>query len=250
MGLWLTLFCILLLIVYDEIHLRILAIAVGGDIETKLNHFGRAQVNFFSRMLRMARVYAGLRINMDPAQKFELPKTFIVVSNHQSLVDIAVLACALPRHTVCFVAKKELKFGIPAFSFSLRNGGHALINRAGDFKNTYRELTKLAKRTRYGACPAVFPEGTRSQDGRVRRFHSAAIRILMAYAQVPLVSIAMNGGYQISCLKDLIRNLSSCVYQVKILSIYPWAKNRQGVQEIIKKTEAEISAQVRLWQQK
>jgi hypothetical protein len=48
MGLWLTLFCILLLIVYDEIHLRILAIAAGGDIETKLNYFGRAQVNGFS----------------------------------------------------------------------------------------------------------------------------------------------------------------------------------------------------------
>ena len=124
-----------------------------------------------------------------------LPERFLILSNHQSLVDIAVLAYAFPRHNVRFVAKKELGRGVPGISFMLRNGGHALIDRRGSFRESQAKLIQLARFSRREpVCPAIFPEGTRSREGRVKKFHSAAVRTILAHHPLPAVSVAVRRG--------------------------------------------------------
>jgi 1-acyl-sn-glycerol-3-phosphate acyltransferase len=170
------------------------------------------------------------------------------LSNHQSLVDIAVLAYAFPRHNVRFVAKKELGRGVPGISFMLRNGRHALIDRRGGFRETEAELIRLARFSRREPiCPAVFPEGTRAREGRVKKFHSAAVRTILTHHALPTVSVAVNGGYRIARLMNLLRNLRGCVYRVRLLSLYPPPAKRGDVQVMLRQAHDEIERQVNEW---
>ncbi len=110
-----------------------------------------------------------------------------------------------------------------------------------------REMVKLAKRTRQGVCPTVFPEGTRTSTGRVGQFHAAAIRTILSTARIPVVAIAINGGQAIAKLKNLFNNLKNCVYTVKVVSIYPGPSTRNELKELIRRVQRDISQQVEIW---
>jgi 1-acyl-sn-glycerol-3-phosphate acyltransferase len=146
-----------------------------------------------------------------------------------------------------FVAKRELRKGFPAVSIVLRKGKHALISRKGDFSAARRELVKLARYSRQGICPVVFPEGTRSRTGRVRIFHSAAVRTILDEEQLPIVTVAVDGGYRIAGVRGLIANLPGCVYRVKLLSLYPLTKQRSQIKDILENSHREILEQVKQW---
>ncbi|MBN1835757.1 MAG: 1-acyl-sn-glycerol-3-phosphate acyltransferase [Spirochaetales bacterium] len=247
MGVVLALLCVGLLLVVYEVLFRLVSPRVArGDREL----FDRLQYGGLRRLIAVVKAYAGFQVRIERRIGVELPRTFLLVCNHQSLADIPVLAYSLPDRPVRFVAKKELARGIPALSFALRNGSHALIDRHGDFRSAQTELIRLARLAReQGICPAVFPEGTRSRSGRVGAFHSAAVRTILSQAELPVVSVAVGGGLQISHLRNLIRNLKDCVYRVKFLSLYPPAVGRGAVHRILQQSHDEIERQVDQWKQ-
>jgi 1-acyl-sn-glycerol-3-phosphate acyltransferase len=153
------------------------------------------------------------------------------------------------KRIVGFVAKKELRRGFPAVSVALRKGKHALISRRGDFSTARRELLKLARYSQEGVCPVVFPEGTRSRTGRVGAFHSAAVRTILEEQQMPIVTVAVDGGYRIADVRGLITNLAKCVYRVKLLSLYPLPRQRNQIKKILETSHSEISKQVEQWRE-
>ncbi len=68
-----------------------------------------------------------VKIDRDPAVK---PKTgYVVISNHQSMLDIALIGGILFSNLPKYVAKAELGRWIPSVSLNLKKGGHALIDR-------------------------------------------------------------------------------------------------------------------------
>ena len=210
--------------------------------------FDRLQYGGLRRLIAVVKAYAGFRVLIEHGPGTKLPGTFLLLSNHQSLADIPVLAYSLPGRPVRFVAKKELGRGIPGFSFALRAGDHALIDRHGDFRAAKAKLIRLAQLARdQGICPAVFPEGTRSRSGQVGAFHSAAVRTILSHAELPVVSVAVGGGLQISHFRDLLRNLRNCVYRVKFLSLYPPCGARGEVHRILQQSHDEIERQVEQW---
>ena len=235
--------CLLLIIIFYNFRIRLV---YYSDPENSIDNINRLQEEVTRYLLMTARTYVGFKVIIESNLK-KLPDTFLIISNHQSLVDIPILAYAFPHHNVRFVAKKELKYWLPTFSFFLRKGKHALIDRKGDFKTNRRELVKLARLSRKGICPAVFPEGTRSRTGKVGVFHSAAVRTILANSGLPILSVAISGGYKIAGLLDLLKNLKNCIYRVKVLSIYPLDRKRTEIFSILKKARDEISEQVESW---
>jgi len=245
MGLLIALLGILFIAVASEVQLRL---SYYLDPTGRFGNLSRLQFEGLRNMLAVAKAYVGFRIIRDSRLRQELPERFLIISNHQSLADIAVLAYSFPEHNVRFVAKKELKYGIPAVSFTLRKAEHALVSRKGDFREARRELLKLARLAcRKRICPTVFPEGTRSKNGRVRRFHSAAVRTILGRCPMPSLSVAVDGGYRISRLMDLIRNIRGCKYRVRLLSLYPPVSERGDIQEMLERAHDEIKQQVEEW---
>lgn len=118
----------------------------------------------------------------------------VVVSNHQSLFDIFVLFATLPV-SLRFVAKSELS-RVPVFADAMRHAGHVFVDRERGF----RALTSLEdagrRMKRKGLTLCLFPEGTRSAEGRLGRFKPGAF-VLAIDSRTPMVPVAVEGGGEI-----------------------------------------------------
>ena len=137
-----------------------------------------------------------IRVDVDGVENVPTRAPVILMSNHQSLVDIAAIVSTLPRSVVWrFVAKKEL-VRIPFFGWSLYTSGHIIIDR-GQREKAVRSLARAAERIRSGVSVIVFPEGTRSPTGSLRPFKSGPFHLAVA-AQVPIVPITVSGSQRIT----------------------------------------------------
>ncbi|MGK0413659.1 MAG: 1-acyl-sn-glycerol-3-phosphate acyltransferase [Polaribacter sp.] len=141
-----------------------------------------------------------LGISVKLENNFELPKntSIIFVSNHQSTFDIPPLGWFFRKHHPKFVSKIELSKGIPSVSYNLRKGGAALINRK-DAKQAIGELIKFSKNintNKWGAV--IFPEGTRSRNGELKKFAPNGLKILAKYNKEGyIVPVTINNSWKV-----------------------------------------------------
>ena len=132
--------------------------------------------------------------------KHKLPEntTLIFVANHQSTFDIPPIGWFFRKHKPKFVAKIELGKGIPSVSFNLRNGGAALINRK-DPKQAIGELVEFSKRihkNKWGAI--IFPEGTRSRNGKPKKFSSNGLKVITKFNKDGyVVPLTINNSWKV-----------------------------------------------------
>ena len=193
-------------------------------------------------------VYKNFKFTGDSHLKNELPQQFLIMSNHQSLLDIPVYMNFLRDRDLRFVAKAELGRHVPMVSEMLRVHEHALVPRTGSPSVAMKTLDKFAERVvQRGQIPVIFPEGTRSRDGQLRTFYAAGFRRLLDKAPMPVAVCALDGGYQISTLEGIIRNLKNGSYRVKILKIYPAPTNKQEQMQILDEGKALIQSQLDEW---
>ncbi len=134
-------------------------------------------------------------VERDPAVAEET--AYVVISNHQSLLDIPLIGGILFTNLPKYVAKKELASGIPGISLNLQHGQHAIIDRDNP-KQAVAEIQGLGERSQArGTSAVIFPEGTRSRDGQLKRFKRAGTMALMAAApDLEVVPIALSGSWR------------------------------------------------------
>lgn len=244
MGALIVLLCALFVFIRSGIALRLTARFRPGAV---MGYVSSRQRSVSRRLFLFARWFGGLRLRFEGYEGPDLPPVFLLVSNHQSLVDIPALTVAFSRHPLRFVAKKELSRGIPYISIILRIGGHAIISRTGDYRKGHEELRRFAELARQGICPVVFPEGTRSRTGRVGGFYAGAVRIILERARIPVLSVAVDGGYRMSTVPGLLRNLRGTFYRVKPLTLYRAPNGKREILEVLAKIETEIAVQIGAW---
>jgi 1-acyl-sn-glycerol-3-phosphate acyltransferase len=116
-------------------------------------------------------------------------RTYIFVSNHQSIYDIPIIFSSLPWQ-LRIIAKASLgKF--PFLGWHLSHTGHLLVDRRRpDPVGILRRWKELVSK---GLSLIVFPEGTRSLDGRVGRFKAGSF-LLAIQAGLPLVPLSVAGS--------------------------------------------------------
>ncbi len=131
----------------------------------------------------------GLEVHTEGGQGVEWEKSLIVMANHQSFLDIPVLYAALPQ-PFGMLAKQEL-FRVPVFSSAMRAMRCVPIDR-GNRRQSLESLRHAADLVRSGNSIVVFPEGTRSDDGRVHPLKKGPF-YLAEMAQVPIVPVGIRG---------------------------------------------------------
>jgi 1-acyl-sn-glycerol-3-phosphate acyltransferase len=134
------------------------------------------------------------RVKVDVTGQEHIPGGFPVVfaSNHASQLDIPVVYQALPVQ-FRFLVKKEL-FRIPLFGSAMRRSGYIPIDRTRG-KAALQSLREAADRIREGTSVVVFPEGTRSPDGRLRAFKVGGM-MLAIKAQCAVIPVAISGSHK------------------------------------------------------
>jgi 1-acyl-sn-glycerol-3-phosphate acyltransferase len=136
---------------------------------------------------------SGVKIEVQGHGHIPVGKPVVFACNHASQFDILVLLKALPVQ-FRFVVKKEL-FKIPLFGFALHHAGYIPIDRSGG-KTALRSLQEAAKRVKKGTPIVIFPEGTRSPDGRLMHFKMGGILIAIK-AGCPIVPVAIKGSHNV-----------------------------------------------------
>jgi 1-acyl-sn-glycerol-3-phosphate acyltransferase len=118
----------------------------------------------------------------------DAPGPYVVVANHQSLLDIVMLS-SLP-HEMKWVGKEEL-FKIPWIGLMLRLTGDIAVRR-GDAESGGEAVARAKAYLSRGMNVMIFPEGTRSRDARLLPFKKGAFRLAID-AGVPVLPVAISG---------------------------------------------------------
>jgi len=176
-----------------------------------LRGFEKVMVGLQRTLLRLFR-FGGTRIDVERSPLIEPNRGYALVSNHQSLFDIALIGSLFASNYPKYVAKKELGRWLPSISLNLRRGGNALIDRK-DRIGSIRAITTMASTAQdRDVSVVIFPEGTRSRDGALGKFRRSGTRALLQAAdRLPVVPIAIDGSWRL-----LIRNMLPVPFGTRI----------------------------------
>ena len=126
-------------------------------------------------------------VRYDPA--LEPGKSYVFLSNHQSLFDIPLLLTTCPGQAR-MMAKASL-FRIPFFGWGLAAGGFIPIDRA-DRSSARRSFASALARLRNGTSILLFPEGTRSKSNSLLPFERGGFLLAMKTG-LPIVPVGVRG---------------------------------------------------------
>ena len=125
----------------------------------------------------------GVNVTRRGVDRVERNRPYLFVANHQSIYDIPVIFWYLPFQ-LRIIAKESLG-SFPFIGWHLRRTGHVLVRRDNPGSQVFKQLGRMM---RTGTSLIVFPEGTRSADGRVGRFRTGIFRLAIesGYTVVPV----------------------------------------------------------------
>jgi len=132
---------------------------------------------------------AGARLAVEGLARLPAGPAF-VVANHQSVIDVPALFRALP-FDLQFIVKRELR-RVPFLGWYIAATGMIFVDRRAPAE-AVAQMRRAAARLRGGASLVSFPEGTRSRDGAIGSFKSAAF-VAAIEAGVPVVPVAIDGA--------------------------------------------------------
>ena len=131
----------------------------------------------------------GVRAEVDGLQRLVPGRTYLFVANHQSIYDIPILFWSLP-YQLRIIAKESLGH-FPFLGWHLRRTGHMLVDRRRPDRGAI--FSWASGLTSKGLSLIVFPEGTRSRDGRVGRFKGGSFYMALE-AGMPVVPLSIVGS--------------------------------------------------------
>jgi 1-acyl-sn-glycerol-3-phosphate acyltransferase len=219
-----------------EVIMRVAAL--GGDEAHQAAASGMARA--CNRAVRLA----GARFRATGLENVAPGQNYVIVSNHQSMLDITMasefLAALQPR----YVSKRELARGFPGVSYNLRRGGSALIDRK-DPAQAHAEIARLGAKIRdAGWSVVIFPEGTRSKTGAMRPFRSGGLRTLLREAgPVPILPVTTSGGSRLFAreLRPIVRGVE-LTFQVHAPVSAPDPEDLEGFEAFVARLAATIGA--------
>ena len=160
-------------------------VSLASSLVDRTGHFAHGCARLWSRLIL---VTTGVRVRVEGLEVLEPGKTYIFVSNHQSIYDIPVVFWWLP-YQLRIIAKESLG-SFPFLGWHLRRSGHLLVDRRNpDRAGILRRWRDLVV---HGLSLIIFPEGTRSADGRVGRFKAGSF-MLAIEAGLPIVPLSIAG---------------------------------------------------------
>jgi 1-acyl-sn-glycerol-3-phosphate acyltransferase len=181
------------LIVYIGFGLGCLSIGIAIILLTVIplkkkrkKHAVCRSIHWVSRCMLQITVFSKKeKINLS-GEKFDRPG--IIIANHQSFIDIIVLLSLSPK---IIMLTKDWVWNSPFFGFILRYVDFYHI------ADGYEQAVEcLQTKVNEGYSIAIFPEGTRTHDGKMKRFHKGAF-YLAETLKLDIIPVLLYGNYRI-----------------------------------------------------
>ncbi|MBK8806149.1 MAG: 1-acyl-sn-glycerol-3-phosphate acyltransferase [Bacteroidales bacterium] len=136
-------------------------------------------------------------------------ESYVYMANHTSFSDIPILF-ASTRERLHFMAKEELKrsvFGVP-----IRKMRMIFVDRSNS-KNSVESMRKAALLVKGGRDLAVFPEGTRSKDGKLGTFKKGSFKLAL-HAGVKIIPVGISGASTIVARNNIKYRPSKVIVKI------------------------------------
>ena len=132
-------------------------------------------------------------VTIDGKENINPRQSYVFVANHASMFDVFLIYGWLPV-VFKWLMKKELR-RIPFVGTACKAAGHIYVDRS-NAKASAESLNDIKRQLHNGVSTVIFPEGTRSKDGNLGRFHSGAFRIAFDL-NLPVVPLSLTGCYNV-----------------------------------------------------
>jgi 1-acyl-sn-glycerol-3-phosphate acyltransferase len=133
-----------------------------------------------------------IEVSVIGAHKVDPSRSYVIVANHQSLVDIYVLYGHL--RDIKWVMKKELR-AIPVLGAACEAMGHIIIDRSNT-EAAVQSINDARAHIRDGISIVFFPEGTRSRNGELGTFKKGAFRLAQELG-IPVLPLTIHNTHRV-----------------------------------------------------
>ena len=161
---------------------------------------GESGYTLVRRWARILLKRCGVKTTVEGIEEVDFSRPMVFMTNHRSHYDTPVLIDSIPVR-LCIVAKKELR-KIPFLGGAMKSLGMIFLDR-GDREKARRSMEEAAGKLRGDLSVLMFPEGTRSDDGRtMRAFRKGGFHLAKA-AGLPIQPLVITGTEKVLPKKSL-----------------------------------------------
>jgi 1-acyl-sn-glycerol-3-phosphate acyltransferase len=140
----------------------------------------------------ISRLIPSTKIEISGREKAVKGTTYVIIANHQSILDILLINCL--RYRFKWISKIE-NTKVPVLGWYLRMAGYITVDR-GNEESKAEMLGKSYQCLKGKISIMIFPEGTRSTDGGIGFFKRGAFQLAIQ-AGVPILPVIIDGTTEI-----------------------------------------------------
>lgn len=157
------------------------------------------------------------KVIVDGREKLDQKQAYIIIPNHQSLLDIVFFN--MLRHRLRWVSKIEI-FRVPLVGWEMKMVKYIELIR-GNKASVVKMMEKCVESLQDGISVVIFPEGTRSLTGAIGKFKTGAFQLAVK-TDKPLLPVLIDGTGAIMPKKGGIIFRSRRIVRIRVLDpIFP-----------------------------
>lgn len=150
--------------------------------------------NFFRAAQRIMFSLIFVRVKREFAERIDVSKNYIYMSNHVSLLDAPLFSAYMPEFITALEAIEH--FSWPFYGRLAKLHGNIPINRKS-IRESLKSMEKAYDTLKNNNSMVIFPEGSRTQDGTIGEFKRMTFKLAQK-ANVGIVPIGMSGAYTLN----------------------------------------------------
>ncbi|MCA1757016.1 MAG: 1-acyl-sn-glycerol-3-phosphate acyltransferase [Bacteroidales bacterium] len=175
-----------------------------GNSDSAVHRWVTFQCSFLIRSIPLWRVTCTGKENLTE-------KTCVIVANHQSILDIPLIH--ILGGDFRWVSKESV-FRIPLLGATMRMAGYIPVIR-GNAESVTAMMNRAEEYLKEGVSVILFPEGTRTKDGEVKRFRSGAFRLALS-VNMPVQPVVIDGTAGVLPKKGIVFS-RGCPVKIRVL---------------------------------
>lgn len=142
---------------------------------------------------RLALGLAGIRVHVRGAEDVDWTRAYVVMGNHQSVLDPFVVLPAFPRRPIAIEKVENLR--LPVYGWLSRAWGNIPIKRE-DREQAIAGVESAKERIAAGHSIGIMPEGTRTKDGHIGPFKKGGFHLALG-AGADILPFTIKGAYEV-----------------------------------------------------
>ncbi|MDX9729679.1 MAG: lysophospholipid acyltransferase family protein [Bacteroidales bacterium] len=176
------------------------------------------------------------KVIVDGREKIDHNQAYIIIPNHQSLLDIVFFN--MLRHRLRWVSKKEI-FRVPLVGWEMRMVKYIELIR-GNKASVIRMMEECVASLQEGISVVIFPEGTRSLTGAIGKFKTGAFQLAVK-TDKPLLPVLIDGTGEIMPKKGGIIFRNRKVIRIRVLDpIFPGQFGTGDPEQLATRVQAQM----------